>query len=162
SAKKVEFLKALLPGLSRLAIFAQVDNASAVQELKEFLPAATVLGLQVLQVEVRAGRDVVSAFEAAIGWHADAVLLTGNSVWEGRAAAGINKIALQSGLPVMCPQRLYVEAGCLMTYQAAAEFQWQRAAYFVDKILRGSKPGELPVEQPSQFQFVVNLRTAEA
>jgi putative ABC transport system substrate-binding protein len=76
--------------------------------------------------------------------------------------AGWNGVALQTRLPVKCPQRQYVEAGCLMAYTAAADFQFVRPAYYVDKILRGSKPGELPIEQPSKFQFVVNRRTAEA
>jgi putative ABC transport system substrate-binding protein len=90
------------------------------------------------------------------------VLFTANTIGTELRAAGMNEIALQRGLPVGCRYRQDVEAGCLMTYQAAADFQSHRAAYFVDKILRGSKPGELPIEQPSQFQFVVNLRTAEA
>jgi putative ABC transport system substrate-binding protein len=121
-----------------------------------------VLGLQLLQVNLTAGGDIVSAFEAANGWHADGVLLTGNTIGVGLLDVGMNAIAMHSGLPVECPRREDVEAGCLMAYVAAADFQSHRPAYFVDKILHGTKPGDSPIEQPSEFQFIVNVRTVKA
>jgi putative ABC transport system substrate-binding protein len=162
SAKWVELLKALLPRLARLALFVQAHNPTATQQVNEMLAAASALGLQVLQVQLRAPGDIANAFQVARGWHADAVLLTGTTMAEGLLNAGLNDLATQSRLPVECSARQFVEAGCLMSYYAAAGFQSGRPAYYVDKILRGAKPGELPIEQPSQFEFVVNLKTAEA
>jgi putative ABC transport system substrate-binding protein len=74
----------------------------------------------------------------------------------------IAELAIKTRLPAMCPVREYVEAGCLMSYSASFSDLWRRAAYFVDKILKGAKPADLPVEQPTKFEFVINLKTAKA
>ena len=159
AGKRLELLRDVIPGLRRLAILANVGNVTAVLEMREVQAAASTLGLQVATLEIRRAEDIAPAFETLKG-SAEALyvvidpLLTTNRV-------RINTLALGARLPTMHGFREYVEAGGLMSYGPNFPDLFRRAAGFVDKILRGAKPADLPVEQPTKFDLVVNVTTAK-
>jgi putative ABC transport system substrate-binding protein len=160
AGKRLELLRDVIPGLRRLAILANVGNVTAVLEMREVQAAASTLGLQVATLEIRRAEDIAPAFETLKG-SAEALyvvidpLLTTNRV-------RINTLALGARLPTMHGFREYVEAGGLMSYGPNFPDLFRRAADYVDKILRGAKPGDLPVEQPTRFSLIINLTTAKA
>ena len=135
-------------------------NANAVLELGEIQAATRTLGLAVATSEIRRGEDIVSAFEALKG-RADAIYVVADPlVFSNRAR--IHTLAMAARLPAIYNSREYVEMGGLMSYGPNFPDMFRRAADMVDKILRGVKPGDLPVEQPTQFDLVINLTTAKA
>jgi putative tryptophan/tyrosine transport system substrate-binding protein len=155
--KRLELLREVLPSLRRLAIMANVDYPEAVLEMRDVQAISKTLGLEVATVEIRRAEDIAPAFEALKG-RADALyVITDALVSTNRIR--INTIALAARLPTMHGVRDYVEAG---GYGASYSDLFRRAGDYVDKILRGAKPGELPVEQPTKFDFVINLTTAKA
>ena len=158
--KRLELLREVLPSLRRLAIMANVDNPEAVLEMREVQELASTLGLEVATVEIRRAEDIAPAFEALKG-RADALyVITDALVSTNRIR--INTFALAARLPTMHGVRDYVEAGGLMSYGANYSDLFRRAGDYVDKILRGAKPGDIPVEQPTKFDLVINLTTAKA
>jgi putative ABC transport system substrate-binding protein len=160
ASKRVELLRDAVPGLRRMAILLNVGNANAVLELGEIQAATRTLGLAVATSEIRRGEDIVSAFEALKG-RADAIYVVADPlVFSNRAR--IHTIAMAARLPAIYNSREYVEMGGLMSYGPNFPDMFRRAADMVDKILRGVKPGDLPVEQPTQFDLVINLTTAKA
>jgi putative ABC transport system substrate-binding protein len=158
--KRLELLRELMPGIRRLAIMGNVDNPVSVLEMREIGAACASLGLEVDALEIRRTADIVPAFEAlkrgaeALYVQADPLVIA-NQI-------RINTLALGMRLPTMHGLREYVEAGGLMSYGPNFPDLFRRAADFVDKILRGAKPSDIPVEQPTKFELVINLITAKA
>jgi putative tryptophan/tyrosine transport system substrate-binding protein len=160
AAKRLEFLREVVPGLRLLAIIVNVDNPASVQEMREVSAAARTLGLQVNTMEIRRAEDIAPAF-AALKVQADALYVVADAL----ATANRTRIltfVLSARQPAIFNNRDWVQAGGLMSYGANFPAQFQRAAEYVDKILRGTKPSDLPVEQPTKFALVINLTTAKA
>ena len=160
AGKRLELLREVVPGLRRLAIMANVDYPSAVLEMRELQTAARMLGLEVVPFEIRRAEDIAPAFEALKG-RAEALYVVGDALVMTHRVR-INTLALAARLPTNFNYREYVEAGGLMSYGANFPDLFRRAADYVDKILRGAKPGDIPVEQPTKFDLVINLTTAKA
>ena len=160
ASKRVELLRDAVPGLRRMAILVNAGNVNAVLELGEVQAAARTLGLAAATSEIRRAEDIVSAFEALKG-RADAVYVVAEPlVFSNRAR--IHTLAMAARLPAIYNSREYVEMGGLMSYGPSFPDLYRRAGDLVDKILRGAKPGNLPVEQPTKFDLVINLTTAKA
>jgi putative ABC transport system substrate-binding protein len=158
--KRLELLREVIPDLRHLAILTDPSNASAVAEMSEIEAAAHTLALDLSTFEFRRSEDLDSAFAAMKG-HAQAInVLAFPLVFVNRVR--INSLALAARLPTIYVAREYVAAGGLMSYGPNWPAMWRRSADFVDKILRGAKPGDIPVEQPTQFDLVINLKTAKA
>jgi putative tryptophan/tyrosine transport system substrate-binding protein len=160
AGKRVELLREVIPGLRRLAILVNVGNPSAVKEMGEVQVAAGTLGLAVVMLEIRRAEDIAPAFEALKG-RADALyVLTDLLTIANRTA--INTWALGARLPTTHAFREDVEAGGLMSYGPSLPDLYRRTADYVDRILRGAKPSDIPVEQPTKFDLVINRTTAKA
>src|SRR5262249_25765487 len=159
AAKRIEILREIFPGLSRLAVMANADYSGGVTERKEIDAAARALGLEIIPLPIRRVEDIASAFEGLKG-RAEALYITGDPLMNLQRLR-INIFALAARLPTMLPQREYLEAG-LISYGPNFLDMNRRAADYVDKILRGAKPADLPVEQPTKFDLVINLITAKA
>ena len=160
AGKRLELLREVVPGLRRLAIMANVGNPAAVLEMGEVQAAARTLGLEVATLEIRRAEDIAPAFEALKG-RADALYVCADPLVNTNRIR-INTLALGARLPTMHGIREYVEAGGLMSYGPNFPDLFRRAADYVDKILRGAKPADIPVEQPTKFDLVINLTTAKA
>jgi putative tryptophan/tyrosine transport system substrate-binding protein len=161
-AKRLELLKETLPGLARVAVLWRPDNPVKQAEWKETESAGQILGLQVQSLEVRAPEDFERAFAAATREHADGLIVFGDDLFAASRALQIVELAAQSHLPAMYESRVYLELGGFISYGPSISGLYQRAAYYVDKILKGAKPADLPIEQPMRFDFIINLRTAQA
>jgi ABC-type uncharacterized transport system substrate-binding protein len=159
AAKRLELLREVVPNLRRLAIMGNVGNPFNVLEMDEVQAAARTLGLEVATLEIRGGEDIAPAFEALKG-RAEALYVSGDPLLIINQIR-INTLALGARLPTMSIFRHYVAAGGLMSYGPNFPDLYRRAAEFVDKILRGAKPADLPVEQPTKFDLVLNLTTAK-
>jgi putative ABC transport system substrate-binding protein len=160
SSKRLELVRELIPGLRRLAILANADAPSAVSEMADAQATARALGLDAVTSEIRRAEDIAPAL-AALKGRADALLVCAEPlVFTNRIR--INILAAAARLPTMYLAREYVEAGGLMSYGPNLADQFRRAGDYVDKILRGAKPGDIPIEQPSKFDLVINLNTAKA
>jgi putative ABC transport system substrate-binding protein len=160
ASKRVELLRELVPGLQRLAIMANVSYPAAVLEMDEVQTAARTLGLEVARLEMRRAEDITATFEALKG-RAEALYLVVDPLLNTNRIR-INTLANVARLPTITGQREYVEAGSLMSYGPNYSDLFRRAADYVDKILRGAKPGDLPVEQPTKFDLIINVTTAKA
>jgi ABC-type uncharacterized transport system substrate-binding protein len=159
-AKKVGLLREIFPGLRRLAVMANADYSGAVTEKAEIDTAARTLTLEVVPLPIRRAEDIAPAFEALKG-RAEVLYVVGDSLTNTHRLR-INTFALAARLPTMLPQREYAEMAGLMSYGANFPDLNRRAANFVNKILRGAKPGDIPIEQPTKFDLVLNLTTAKA
>jgi putative tryptophan/tyrosine transport system substrate-binding protein len=160
AAKRLELVQEVVLGLRRLAILGNVGNPGAVLEMGEVQAAARTLALEVVTLEIRRAEDIGPAFEGAKG-RADALYVAADPLANSNRVR-INTLALAARLPTMQGVREYVEAGGLMSYGPNIADGYRRAADYVDKILRGAKPGDIPVEQPTKFDLVLNLTTAKA
>jgi putative ABC transport system substrate-binding protein len=161
SAKRLELLKEVVPGLSRVAIMWNPDVRGAVLDYKETDSATRSLRLQLQSVEVSRADDFERAFSALTTARAEALIVVPFPVaFTNRSQ--IASLAQKNRLPSMYGQREYADAGGLMAYGPNNAEQWRRAATYVDKILKGAKPGDLPIEQPTKFELVINLKTAKA
>jgi putative ABC transport system substrate-binding protein len=161
AGKRLELLREVVPGVARVAVLYNAGNPDKLLELHEFQAAAQVLGLQVQPLEVRTASDWEGAFAVASQERADALLaLTDNLVNAQRQRTA--ELALLHRLPTSVGERAGVSVGGLMFYGANIEANYRRAAGFVDRILKGTPPADLPVEQPMRFDFVINLKTAQA
>jgi len=158
--RRLELLHEVIPGLRRLAILSDADNPFTVLEIRETQKAARTLAIEVAAFEIRRDEDVAAAFEAFRD-RAEALYAIANPIIF-RNRIRINTFALAARLPTMYVVREYVEAGGLMSYGPNWPSMWRRAADLVDKILRGAKPADIPVEQPTRFDLVLNLTTAKA
>ena len=161
SGKRLELLKEVVPKLSRVAVFGTSTQPGNAQSLKEVELAARPLGVMLQYLDVLGPEDIENAFRAASRGRAGAGLM----MVPGRIASSLRKesidLAVKSRLPVIYIGRSYVEAGGLMSYGVNLPDLDRRAATYVDKILKGAKPADLPVEQPTKFEFIINLKAAK-
>ena len=160
SAKQLELLKEVLPKASRVAVLGTSTSPSTAQALREAELAAGALALKLQYLDVRGLNDTEVAFRAATKERADAVLMLGGPVLASQRTQIVN-LAVKSRLPAISRNRGDVEAGGLMAYGVSNTDLSRRAATYVDKILKGAKPADLPVEQPKKFELVINLKTAK-
>ena len=161
SGKRLEILREVVPKLSRVAVLGSSTATGYAQTLKEIEPAAKAFKMQLQFLDVKHANDIETAFRAASEGRAQGVL-TLNSAILGSQRAQIVELAIQERLPVMYHQNDFVEAGGLMFYGANVPDLSRRAASYVDKILKGAKPADLPIERPTKFELVINLKAAKA
>jgi len=160
AGKRLELLREIVPSLRQLAIMANAGYPAAVLEMAEVQATARTLGLEVTTLEIRRAEDIAPAFEALKG-RAEALYVC-SDILTTTNRVRVNTLALTARLPMMYGVREYVEAGGLMSYGPNFLDLWRRTGDLVDKILRGTKPAEIPVEQPTKFDLVINLTTAKA
>ncbi len=160
AGKRLELFRELLPGLRRLAIIANVGYPAAVLEMGEAQAAIRKLGLDADLLEIRRAEDIVAAF-GALKSGAQALYVCPDALVNANHAR-INTLALGARLPTIYPHRTFLQTGGLMSYGPNNADLFRLAANYVDKILRGTKPGDLPVEQPTKFELAINLTTAKA
>jgi putative ABC transport system substrate-binding protein len=160
AGKRLELLHNIIPNLGRLAIIANLGVPGSVGEMREVQGMAPTLGLDVITLGIRQPTEIATAFDA-LKDRAQALYVVNDSLTVTNRTL-INTLALAARLPTMHGSREQVEAGGLISYGANFPDLFRRAADFVDKILRGAKPSEIPVEQPTQFELVINLRAAKA
>jgi putative ABC transport system substrate-binding protein len=161
SGKRLELLKEAVPGLSRVAVLIEPGSPNRQVLLDEHEAAARVLGVQLLPLEVREPDDFVGAFQAATQGQAQALIM-GQSTLFFTQRARLAELALASRLPTMSGEMGYAEAGGLMHYGPDILDSFRRVAVYVDKILKGAQPADLPVEQPTTFELAINRKTAQA
>jgi len=161
SGKKLELLKEIVPKLSRVAVFGTSTLPGNAQSVKETELAAKTLGLQLQYLGVEDSKDLDTAFRNAVSWRAHAIVVLQSPVLGSRRKALV-ELAVKNRLPAIYPHSDYMDAGGLMFYGPSISDLFRRAATYVDKILKGAKPADLPVEQPTKFELVVNLKTAKA
>jgi len=160
ASKRLELLREVLPGLRRLAILANVANPGIVADMREVQATARMVGLEATTFEIRHAEEIAPVFEA-LKDRVDALYVAPDPLLNTNRIR-INTLALGARLPTMHGLREYVESGGLMSYGPSIVDQYRRAAELVDKILRGAKPGDIPIEQPTKFDLVINLTTAKA
>jgi putative ABC transport system substrate-binding protein len=160
AGKRVELLREILPSLRQLAVMAEADYRAAVAEMAEVELAARTIGLEATRFEIKRVDDIARAIAGFKG-HADALYVCAGPFLASNTIR-ISTLALAARLPTVYQSRLYLGSGGFMSYGASYPDLFRRAAEIVDKILRGAKPGEIPVEQPTKFDLVVNLITAQA
>jgi putative tryptophan/tyrosine transport system substrate-binding protein len=161
SGKRLELLKEIIPGFSRVAAFGTSTSAGNAQELTEIELAAGAFKVKLQYLDVLGPKDFEIAFRSASKGRADAVIMMVSGALAGSQRTQMAELAVKSRLPVIYQRGEYVEAGGLMSYGANRNNLFRRAATYVDKILKGAKPSDLPVEQPTKFEFVINLKTAK-
>jgi ABC-type uncharacterized transport system substrate-binding protein len=159
TGKRLEILREVVPGLRRLAIMANAGLPEVDLEIREIQAAATKLGLEIEPLKIQRVEDIALAFEVLKG-RANALYVVGDPL-TGTNRVRINIMALATRLPAMGNFREFVDAGGLMSYGPSFPDQFRRAADYVDKIMRGVKPADIPVEQPTKFDLVINLTTAK-
>jgi putative tryptophan/tyrosine transport system substrate-binding protein len=159
ASKRIELLREVVPGLRQLAFLSQPDNPYVVFDMRQAEAAARRLKLETASLEIRRAEDIAPAFEELKGRAEALYILPDPLLFTHRLR--INTLALGARLPTMHLLREYVEASGLMSYGPNWSDQWRRAADYVDKILRGAKPADLPVEQPTKFDLIINLTTAK-
>src|SRR5436309_3649014 len=160
TAKRIELLKELVPRLSRIALLHNMGNPAAPPEWEETKTAARTLGLQAELLDVRSQGDLSGAFELAVRQHVDALVIGADGLTQTHQQAIVD-LAARNRLPAVYPARDFVEAGGLIAYGVNYPDLYFRFASFVDKIFKGEKPADLPVEQPTKFEFAINLKTAK-
>ncbi len=160
SGKRLELLKEIVPKLSRVVVFGNSAQPGNAQSLKEVELAAGALKVQLQYLDVLTTKDIETAFRDASKGHVDAVLLLQSSVVISQRSQ-LADLAVKNRLPAMYYTAEFVEDGGLMTYSVSVTDLFRRAATYVDKILKGAKPADLPVEQPKKFELVINLKTAK-
>ena len=161
SGKQLELLKEILPKLSRVAVLGTSTRPGNAQTLREVELAAGAFKVEVRYLDVLDPKKIETAFGAARKERADAVLVLAGRILISHRTQVV-ELAVKSRLPAIYPFPVYVEAGCLMSYGVRMSDLFRRAATYFDKILKGANPGELPIEQPTRFQLVINLKTAKA
>jgi putative ABC transport system substrate-binding protein len=159
TAKRLELLRELVPNRRRVAVIAHVASAGAMSELRELHALAPTLGLQVSAREIQQLEDIAPALEAFTG-QADALYIVTDPLFYANRQQILSG-ALEARLLTICKYREYTEAGCLLSYGPHQPDLFRRTADLVDKILRGTKPADIPVEQPTRFDLVINLRVAQ-
>jgi putative tryptophan/tyrosine transport system substrate-binding protein len=160
SGKRLELLKEIVPKLSRVAVFGSTTNPGNAQSLKEVELAATVIGVLIQYVDVRDPSEIETAFKEASKGRADAALVLAGPVFNSHRSQ-IVELAVKSRLPAIYDRRDFGEVGRLMSYGTSFVHLDRRVAIYVDKILKGAKPADLPIEQPEKFEFLINLKTAK-
>ena len=161
AGKRLGLLREVAPAAARIAVLSDPGQPGIVSDVREVESAARAWGVQVQVLEARSGGELDRAFAAIVRERADAVLML-ESPTPVAYQARIAQLAAKHRLPTLSWSRSMTEAGCLMSYGADLSDLARRAAYFVDKILKGAKPGDLPVQQPTKFELVINMKTAKA
>jgi putative tryptophan/tyrosine transport system substrate-binding protein len=160
SGKRLELLMETIQKLSRVAVLYDPGDPAKVAEFKETQAAAQGLGVQIQALEVRNSREFESAFKSATSWKANAIVVLQTVITQANHKQIVER-ATKNRLPAMFGESQYTEAGGLMSYGPSYTDMSRRAATFVDKILKGAKPADLPVEQPMKFELVINLKSAK-
>jgi len=160
TAKRIELLKELVPNLSRVALLHNMGNPATPPEWEETKTAARSLGLQAELLDVRSQGDLGRAFELAVRQHVDALVIGADGLTQMHQQTIVDLVA-RNKLPAVYPAREFVEAGGLIAYAVNYPDLYFRFASFVDKIVKGAKPAELPVEQPTKFELLINRKTAK-
>jgi putative ABC transport system substrate-binding protein len=161
SAKRLEILKELVPALERVAVVRNPSIPTGARMWEETESAARALGLKAIPVDIAAPAAVEPAFAKMVAEKVQATVFLSDAVTASRAPE-IVRLAADRRLPVMYPLAHFMEAGGLVLYGPDSIDLWRRAAYYVDRILKGARPADLPVEQPTRFRLVINLKTAKA
>ena len=161
TGKRVELLKQIVPRATRITVLRDPDNRSSALSVRDAQSVAKSLGVVVQSVDARDQKELDAAFSAMKRARAEAVILGVNTPFIADRRR-IAELAVSYRLPMMTPSREYAEAGGLVSYGTDYPDQFRRAAAYVDKILKGAKPGDLPIEQPTKFELVINLKTAKA
>jgi putative ABC transport system substrate-binding protein len=160
SGKRLELLKEIIPKLSRVAVLGISTRPGNAQSLKEVELAAGALKVKLQFLDVLDPKDIEAAFRAASKGRAEAVLVLQSPFFNSQRKQLVD-LAIKSRLPATYPQTEYTEAGGLMYYGANTPDLFRRAATYVDKILKGTKPADIPVEQPRKFELIINLKAAK-
>ena len=160
AAKRVQFLKEAVPSIKRVAVLINPANASSAMQVEAIRVAANALKLELLVVDVRSAKEFGEIFSAMAQEHIDAVVVATDTLFRANAIEVANLVAKQR-LPSIGPKE-FAAVGGLIGFGADDAGLYRHAAYFVDKILKGAKPGDLPIELPTKFQLVINLKTAKA
>src|SRR5437870_550404 len=160
SGKQLELLKEIVPRLSRVAVFGTSTSPGNAQALREVELAAKAFGVKLQYLDILSPKDIETAFRAASKGRADAVLVL-TSPFATSQRTQITDLAVKNRLPAIYDRAEFVEDGGLMTYSVSSTDLFRRAATYVDKILKGAKPADLPVEQPKKFEFIINLKAAK-
>jgi len=161
SGKRLELLKEIIPKLSRVAVFGTSTQPGSAQMIREVELAAKAFGVKLQYLDLLSPKDIETAFREAGKGRADGVLMLVAGGVAGAHRTEIVELAVKSRLPVIYSGREYLEAGGLISYGVSITDLDRRAATYVDKILKGAKPADLPVEQPIKFEFIVNLKAAK-
>jgi putative ABC transport system substrate-binding protein len=161
SGKRLELLREIIPGISRVAVFGTSTQPGNAQMLKEVELAANAFGVKLQPLDIRNPKDFENVFKAAVKGRAEAVLMLVAGGITSRHRKEIAELALKNRLPMISGGRGMVEVGGLMSYGVRTTDLDRRAAVYVDKILKGAKPADLPVEQPTKFELVINLKAAK-
>jgi putative ABC transport system substrate-binding protein len=159
--KRLELIRELVPAMSRIALFANMSNPVSLSQWEDTKTAARTLGLQAELLDVRSRDDVGRAFETAVRKRVDALTVAFDGLFQAETRT-IAELALGNRLPAIYVGREFIEAGGLMTYGVSFPHLYFRAASYADKIFKGAKPADLPVEQPTKFELIINLKTAKA
>jgi putative ABC transport system substrate-binding protein len=160
SGKRLELLKEIVPKLSRVTVFGTSANPGNAQSLKEIEAAAGAFKVQLQQQDLLESKDIEPAFRAAANGRVDGVIVLVSSVLNSNRRRVV-ELAAKNRLPVIYPFREFVDAGGLMTYGVNFVDLYRRSATYIDKILKGVRPADLPVEQPTKFEFIINLKAAK-
>src|SRR5215470_18102328 len=161
SAKRLELLKQAVSRLSRVLVLSYLVDPIAAPQVKELERAAHALGVKLLVRDIRTGDDLPAAFDAGAQWHADGLLTTAESILVVQRKR-IVELASQHRLPALYPYKTVVDSGGLMAYDSFTADLQARTATYVDRILKGEQPNQLPIEQPTKVELVINLKTAKA
>jgi putative ABC transport system substrate-binding protein len=161
TVKRLELLKEVMPQAARIAILRKPGSPAHPMFIKEIEPTAGLLGFTYRTFEARGSEDFEPSFASMRAWLADAIFVLDDPTFIASRAA-MAEAAARRRLPLICGFREMTEAGCLFSYSASLKDMWYRSATFVDKIVKGAKPSDLPVQQGTKFEFVVNLKAARA
>ena len=159
--KRLQLLREIAPKVSRVAVLWFPESPVEVVAFRDMLAAAAAAGLEIQSIEMRTPDNYAAAFTAATGSRADALYINAHALHTKNRQL-IAGFALKNRLPSMYEERLFVDAGGLLSYAPSFIELFRRAATYVDRILKGAKPGDLPIEQPTKFELVINLKTAKA
>jgi ABC-type uncharacterized transport system substrate-binding protein len=160
-AKRLELMREMVASIRRIAFLLNIGNPASQSSWEEFKTAAPSLGFEAQLLDVRKSEDIARAFDTAIAQRVDAILVTNDTVTLANRRQVV-ELAAKHRMPAMYHAREFVDAGGLMTYGVSYPDLYRRAATFVDKIFKGAKPADLPVEQPTKYELVINLKTARA
>src|SRR5690349_16902895 len=161
SGKQLELLKEIFPRLTRVAVLGNFTEPGNAQALKEAQRAADAFGVKLQYFDVREPEDIETSFKAASKGQMDAAVVLAGAIFFSQRPR-LAMLAVKHRVPAVYQASEYVDAGGLMTYGVSINDLFRRAAYYVDKILKGAKPADLPIEQPTKFDLVINLKTAKA
>ena len=161
AGKRVDLLKEVVPSVSRVAVLANPANPTNAAYLASARKSTRTLGLQIEAFEVPAANDLSNAFSAVMKWQADGLISLNDAMFFSQRNR-ISELAASRRIPAVYPELEFVRAGGLMAYGPSLSDLFQRAASYVDKILKGARPADLPFEQPTKFELVINLKAAKS